>query len=304
MSKMEKRGLRIVVCMKVIHQLSSERGFDAVKRALDPEYLVRMINPADEHALETALLVKERTEKRKGQAEIFVISVAPDEEEGILRHSLAMGADQAFRVWGEGFGSLNAVAVAYLLSMAIRKIGGDLILCGKRSLDMNGNEVGGYLSEFLRLPNISEVSSTDFSKAGDKLVCRRRVERLGYDLVETPIPVILTVERGENEPRYPNLYSILDWLEKKIEVFDTNSLGIDLNRLGDLKLAVQVTELTRPRPKKVFTPKSDLPPEERIRLAMTGGMEKKKATFLQGDVKKIADQVIDLLFKQKFLKKD
>jgi electron transfer flavoprotein alpha/beta subunit len=112
------------------------------------------------------------------------------------------------------------------------------------------------------------------------------------------------VERGENEPRYPNLYSILDWLEKKIEVFDMISLGVDVNRLGDLKLAVQATELTRPRPKKMFTPKSDLPPEERIRLAMTGGMEKKKATFLQGDAKKIAAQVIDLLFKQKFLKKD
>jgi electron transfer flavoprotein beta subunit len=304
MSKMEERGLRIIVFMKVIHQLTSERGFDAAKRTLDPEYLVRMINPADEHALEMALLVKERIEKRRGLAEIFVLSVVPDDDEWILRHSLAMGADQAFRVWGEGFESLSAGAVAYLLSMAVKRIGGDLILCGKRSLDTNENEGGGYLAEFLHLPHVSEVTSTDFSKEGDKLVCRRRMDRLGWDLVETPLPVILSVERGENEPRYPNLYSILDWLEKKIEVFDMISLGVDVNRLGDLKLAVQATELTRPRPKKMFTPKSDLPPEERIRLAMTGGMEKKKATFLQGDAKKIADQVIDLLFKQKFLKKD
>jgi electron transfer flavoprotein beta subunit len=301
---MEKKTLRILVCVKVIRQLTSERGFDATKRTLDPEYLVRRINPADEHALEMALLVKERIEKRTGAAEIFALSVAPNDDEWILRHSLAMGANQAFRVWGKGFESLNAVAVAYLLSMAIKRIRGDLIICGKRSLDTNGNEVGGYLAELLHLPHLSEVTSTDFSKEGDKLICRRRVERLGWDLVETPLPVVLTVERGENEPRYPDLYSILDWLEKKIEVFDIPSIGIDVNRLEDLNLAVRATELTRPRPKKVFTPKSDLPPEERIRLAMTGGMEKKKATFLQGDAKKITEQVIDLLFKQKFLKKD
>jgi len=138
--------------MKTVRQLSSERGFDALKRTIDPDYLVGMVNPADEHALEMGLRLKEQIEQRAGSAEILVLSVAPADDEEILRHSLAMGADQAFRVWGEEFENLNAAAVSYLLSTAIKKIGGEVILCGNSSSDTNGNEVGGYLAEFLHLP--------------------------------------------------------------------------------------------------------------------------------------------------------
>ncbi len=300
---MEKTGLRIVVCMKVIHQLISERGFDALKRTLDSEGMVRAVNPADECALETALTVKEKIEKRGALAEICALSAIPEDDEAILRHALAMGADRTFRVWGKGFEDLNAVAVAYVLSMAIRKIHGNLIFCGTRSGDTNGNEMGAYLAEFLSLPHVSDVTSADLSTEGDKIICRRWEKRLGWDLVETPLSALLTVERGENEPRYPNVYSILDWLEKKIELFDTDSLEIDSNRMEDLKRTIQTAEWSRPKPKKVFTPKSDLPPEERIKLALTGGMESKKATFVRGDPKQVSDQVIHLLTKQKFVKK-
>lgn len=300
---MEKETFRIVVCLKVIHQLCSERGFDPVKRTMDPEYLVRMVNPSDEYAMEMALLLKEGIQERGARAEIFGLSIAQADDEGTLKRCLAMGADRAFRVWEEGFGTLSGMAMAYLLSAGIRRIGGDLILCGKKAVDMNGNEVGGYLAEFLQFPQVSGVTSIDLSEKGDGLVCRRRVERLGWDLVETSIPVVLTVERGENEPRYPNLYSILHWLEKEVEVLDMTSLGVEANRLGEWNSVVQITEWSRPKPKKVFTPKSDLPPEERIRLAMTGGMDKKKTNFLQGETKEIASQVVGLLLKQKFFKK-
>jgi len=299
---MEKKEFKIVVCLKVIHQLYSERGFDGIKRTIDPEYLVKMVNPADEYALEMALLLKERIEERRGHAEIFVLSIAPNSDEEILRRALAMGADSAFRIWEEGFETLNAMALAYLLSVTISRVGGDLIFCGKKSSDMNGNEVGGYLAEFLHLPQVSEVTSLNMSQEGDRMICRRKMERWGWDLVETSTPVVLTVERGENEPRYPNLFSILNWLEKEVKILDTASLGIDKNRLKEWDSLVRVIEWNRPKPKKVFTPKSDLPPEERIRLALTGGIEQKKAKFLLGEAREIVSQVVDLLLRQKILK--
>ena len=299
---MKKETYRLVVCLRVIHQLCSERGFDSIKGTVDPEYLVRMVNPSDEYAMEMALLLKERMQEKGGHAETFVLSIAPDGDEEILRRALAMGADSAFRIWEEGFETLSGMAIAYLLSAAIRRVGGDLIFCGKKALDMNGNEVGGYLAEFLQVPQISGVTSIDLSGKGDGLVCRRRVERLGWDLVEASIPVVLTVERGEKEPRYPNLHSILNWLGKEIEILDRASLGVEAHRLEEWNSVVQIKEWSRPKPKKVFTPKSDLPPEERIRLVMTGGLDKKKANILEGETHEIVSQVVALLLKQKFFK--
>lgn len=299
---MEKETYRMVVCLKVIHQLCSERGFDPLKKTMDPEYLVKMVNPSDEYAMEMALLLKERIQERGSRAEIVALSIAQADDEGVLKLCLAKGADRALRVWEEGFETLSGMAMAYLLSAAIRRIWGDLILCGKKTLDRNGNEVGGYLAEFLQFPQVSGVTSINLSENGNRFVCRRRIERLGWDLIETSTPVVLTVERGENEPRYPNLSSILNWLGKEIETLDRTSIGIEANRLEEWNSVVQIKEWSRPKPKKVFTPKNDLPPEERIRLAMTGGMDKKKTNYLQGETKEIVSQVFDLLLKQKFFK--
>jgi electron transfer flavoprotein beta subunit len=299
---MEKENIKIVVCIKVIHQLASERGFDPVKKTIDPEYMVRMVNPSDEYAMEIALFLKEEIQNKGARAEIITFSIAQADDEGILKRCLAMGADRAIRVWEIGFETLRGAALAYLLSAGIRKIGGDFIFCGKKALDSNGNEVGGYLAEFLQFPQISGVTSVELSEKGNGLVCRRRVERLGWDLVETRMPVVLSVERAENEPRYPNVYSILKWLGKEIELLDGGSIGIETNQLKEWDSIIQIKEWSRPKPKKVFTPKSDLPPEERIRLAMTGGVDKKKTNFLQGEKKEIVSQMIDLLNKQKFIK--
>ena len=299
---MEKETFRMVVCLKVIHELCSERGFDPLKRTMDPEYLIRRINPSDEFSMEMALLLKEGMQKKGARTEIVALSIAQAEDEGLLKRCLAMGADRAFRIWDEGFETLGGMALAYLLSAGIRRIRGDLVFCGKKAVDRNGNEVGGYLAEFLQFPQISGVTAVDISGKGNGFVCRRKVERLGWDLVETSIPVVLTVERGENEPRYPNVYSILNWLGKEIEILDRASIGVEANQLEEWNSVVQIKEWSRPKPKKVFTPKSNLPPEERIRLAMTGGMDKKKTIFLQGETKGMVSQMVDLLVKQKFIK--
>ena len=299
---MKQNILKIVVCLKVIRQLSADRGFDIVTRTVNTESLVKMINPEDEYALEMALLLKEGIEERIGHAEIIAVSVSPAEDEAVLRRYLAMGVDQAFRIWDEGFDTLNAQAVAFLLSECIRRIEPDLILCGKKALDVNGNETGGYLSEFLNIPQVSGVTSADISQKERALICRRQVEKLGWELVETSLPIVLTVELGENEPRYPDLFSILAWLGKEIKILDKVSLKIDANRLDELNSTVRFLDWNRPRPEKILTPKGELPPEERMRLVVSGGMDKKKTEFIEGEAKEVASQMVNLLVRKKILK--
>jgi len=292
------QDFKIVVCLKVIRQLSSDRGFDAVTKVVNAESLVTMLNPEDEYALEMALLLKEKI----GHAEIIAISLSPVEDEVVLRRYLAMGVDHAFRIWDEGFDTLNAQAVAFLLSESIRRIEPDLIFCGKKALDTNGNETGGYLAEFLNVPQVSGVTSVDISQKERGLICRRQVNGLGWELVETSLPVLLSVEIGDNEPRYPNLFSILVWLEKEIKTFDKVSLKIDNNRLDEWNSMVRFLDWNRPKPEKIFTPKGELPPEERMQLIVSGGMDKKKTEFIEGEIKVVASQVVDLLARKKLLK--
>lgn len=297
---MDRGILKIAVSLKVIGQLCTERGFDAVRRIIDPDCLIKMINPADLYALEMALLIKEKIQERIGGVEVFAYSLSSAEDEGILRHHLAMGADQAFRIWDEGFDTLGGLARAYLLSKGIQQINPDLILCGKNIFDVNEYELGGYLAEFLHIPQIFGVISADICQKGMGLICRRKVERLGWELVETSLPVVLTVEPGESEPRYPNLFSIVNWLEKEIKVLNGASLGIDSSEMADLNSYVRVLDWSHPRPDKIFAPGSELPPEERMRLAMTAGVVKKKTEFLQGGAEEVTSKLVDILIKQKF----
>lgn len=289
--------IKIIVCLKVVNQLCSERGFDAVKRTIDPDCIVKMVNPADEYALEMAVHLKEREE-----AEVIALSIAPEDDEKLLRFCFAMGADRAYRIWEDGFDRLNGAAIAYLLSLAIRRLQGNLVLCGRRSADANGNEVGGYLAEFLTFPEVSGVTSIEAFEGRDKVICRRRIERKGWDLIETAIPAVLRVDRGEREPRYPNIFSILAWSEREIHLFNQVSLEANSLYLEECNSLTRVLEWIRPKPKKVFTPKSNLPPEERIKLVLSGGMDKKKAEFIRGETREIVSQMVDLLAKQKCFK--
>jgi electron transfer flavoprotein beta subunit len=291
----ETKSVQIIVCCRVIGVLCEERGFDPAKGSVDQDFVVRMVNPTDEQALEMALLLRERM-----KAEITALSVAPPEDEEILRRAFAMGVDRACRLWDGGFDALSASAAAYVFAAGIRRLKGDLILCGQRAMDTNESELGGYLAELLSLPGISGVTALEVEEKNGPLICRRRAERMGWDLVRTPIPAVVTVERGENEPRYPTIFSILDWLEREIPVLDRASLGIDEEVLKGWNTMVKILGWNRPKPKRIFTPPSDLAPEERIRLALTGGLSTKKAKLLTGDAKEIVPQLIDVLVKQKF----
>ena len=83
---------------------------------------------------------------------------------------------------------------------------------------------------------------------------------------------------------------------------DKVSLEIDNNRLDEWNSMVRFLDWIRPKPEKIFTPKGELPPEERMRLIVSGGMDKKKTEFIEGETKVVASQMVNLLARKKLLK--
>jgi electron transfer flavoprotein beta subunit len=129
-----------------------------------------------------------------------------------LRSVLAMGADRAVRLDGEG--SLDGLAVARALAAELREQAPELILCGMKAADDDGQQVGPMLAELLDLPCVTVVSELQLE--GDHLVCEREVEG-GTEVVAVELPAVVTITKGPYEPRYPSLKGIMAAKRKPME---------------------------------------------------------------------------------------
>ncbi|MBN1129387.1 MAG: electron transfer flavoprotein subunit beta/FixA family protein [Chitinispirillaceae bacterium] len=218
--------MNIVVCIKQVP------GTTQVKINPQTGTLIRdgveaVVNPFDEYAIEEALRIKERL----GSATIKVISMGPPQAEAILKTAIAMGADEGYLVSDQAFAGSDTWATSYTLSLGIRALGQtDLIICGKQAIDGDTAQVGPGVAEMLGIPFVAWVRKIE--EISEKSI---RVERLmehGYDVVEMPLPALITVVKEINTPRMASLKGKMRAKNASIKVLDAASLGVEKNRTG------------------------------------------------------------------------
>ena len=158
-----------------------------------------IINPYDLHAIEAGLQIKEQIQ----DTTVTVVTMGPPQAEEALREAISMGADDAVLLTDRAFAGADTLATSYTLSRAALKLGFDLILCGKQAIDGDTAQVGPEIAEFLSIPHVAYVKKIE-ELGSDKIRVHRLMEE-GYDVVESPLPVLLTVVRELNEPRLPSL---------------------------------------------------------------------------------------------------
>ncbi|HOX36496.1 MAG TPA: electron transfer flavoprotein subunit beta/FixA family protein [Candidatus Brocadiia bacterium] len=192
-------GLRIVVCVKQVPDLSVKvaeplRSNGTINRAAFPA----IINPDDLCALEMGLLIRE---VRGGR--VKVVSMGPPTAAEALRDCLCRGADEAILICDSRFAGSDTFATAVILAAAMRRIGSvDLILCGRQTADGDTGQVGPELAGLLGLPQITRISELMSIERGHVLA-RRNLDE-STQIVEAPLPCLLTVNRGANLPRIQN----------------------------------------------------------------------------------------------------
>ena len=164
--------------------------------------LPAIFNPEDLNALELGLQLKERY-----GAKLIVGTMGPPNAAEVLRESLYRGADETILLTDRAFAGADTLATSYALSCCAKKIGKfDLILCGRQAIDGDTAQVGPQLAEKLALPQISYVEEVeDLNK--NKVKARRSIEG-GYEIVECPLPALMTVVEA-NEPRPANGRNIM-----------------------------------------------------------------------------------------------
>jgi electron transfer flavoprotein beta subunit len=283
--------MRVVVCVARVVDTGEPLPVRSGKVALEDEGLRRILNPADEYAVEEGLRLKDRF---PGSV-VTAISMGPPQSEAVLRRCLALGADEALLLWDDAFRGSDTLATARILAAAVRQVGADVVLCGKRASDGDTGQVGAELAELLELPAATSVVRLEVQD-GEGLV-HRRLERGRREVIRCPLPALFAVEEGINRPRYPKLRVLLRSLRAEIPRRGLADLGLRPDEVGEAGSCVQVVSVSPPKPvtKGLFIPDSTLSPEERWQQVVSGGMEERQGDTIQGPPEAVAEQLLQFL---------
>ncbi|HWC72525.1 MAG TPA: electron transfer flavoprotein subunit beta/FixA family protein [Gemmatimonadales bacterium] len=202
--------MKIACCIKRVPDSEARVKIAAGGKAIDDAGVKFVINPYDEFAVEEALRRKEKA----GGGEVVVVCLGPAAAQETIRTALAMGADRGVLLQTDTV-SPDSFETARLIAAELNSGGWDLILFGRMAIDDYNHQVGVIVAELLGLPCVSAVSHLDIE--GAKGVAEREIEG-GIEVVEFPLPAVLTVDKGLNEPRYPALKGIMAAKKKPLEV--------------------------------------------------------------------------------------
>jgi len=209
--------MKIVVCLKQTFDTEAKITINADGKIND-QGVSLIMNPYDEFAVEEALRIKE-----KDGGEVTVISVGGAKAQDALRQALAMGADNAVLITPE-LEVMDEYATATILAKAIEGMEYDLILGGFRAIDDGSAQVAGRVAEILGLPVVNVV--TKLEVADGKALATREIEG-GSEVVEVPLPAVITAQKGLNEPRYPSMKGIMKAKKKPMDKKGLADLGLE-----------------------------------------------------------------------------
>jgi electron transfer flavoprotein beta subunit len=258
--------LHTVVCVKVVPKPEEIRVDPETKR------LVRAgarseINPPDMNAMEVALRLKERYGGR-----VSLLAMGPPLFEEGLRVALAMGADHVYLLSDRAFGGADTLATTYTLAKAVEKLGDvDLIVCGEESSDGATGQVPAGLAEWLDAGQVTVIADAEVDPERGRVRGRREIKG-GHEILEVPLPAVLSVKTAANEPRFMD-YTRKAWAfePEQVTVWTKADLELDEGYIGT------------PGSPTIVSGLDHAPSRERKRI------------FLEGSTEEIAGQLAEIL---------
>ena len=237
-------SLNIVVLAKQVIDpempMSAFRVDRENRQVVTPSNIPPVVNGFDENAVEAALQIKDAQ-----GATITVMSMGKSFSMDVMKKPLSMGADELVLLQDEAFESvIDSFSTAHVLAAAIKRLGQfDLIICGRQSSDWDNAQVPLGVAEIL---DVSCVTIGKKVEVGDGKVIVERIVSGGYEVIEAPLPALVTVSNELGQPRYPTLRGIMAATRKKPTIWSVQDLDIDPShmkpRLSLVDLFVPVTE--------------------------------------------------------------
>lgn len=201
--------MKIAVCVKRVPDMEARFKIAADGTSIDEAGLKFDMNDFDSWAVEAAMQLKEKA----GQGEVTVLSVGPDAVQETIRKALSMGADRAVQLKTDRV-PFDSFAIARAISAELADGGYDLVMFGKQSADSSNGLVGPMVAELLGLPCVTAIHKLDVQNGAGR--AERSLEG-ATEVMEFPLPAVLTIDEGLNQARYPSLKGIMAAKKKPIE---------------------------------------------------------------------------------------
>lgn len=205
---------------------------------VEREDLVFTINEWDNYAVEEAVRLKEAHGGR-----VTVLTIGDEEAEDVLRRGLAMGCDEAVHLNDEAFTGSDPAGLARALAAAIAGRSFDLILSGVQSADQGQGQTGVLLAQALGLPFASLAVGVKLKDG--RLRVTRELEANTQEEVALPLPALVTIQSGINQPRYVSIMGIRKVRSIAIDARDAHGLGL-AGMVGAAASAVATRALALP----------------------------------------------------------
>lgn len=216
--------MNILVCIKQVPDVEKVK-FCPETRTLVRDGVENVMNPFDRHALEVALMMKD-----KFGAKVTCISMGLPMAADVLKEAIAMGADDAALISDRALAGSDTLATSVTLAAAIKHLGQfDLILCGKQAVDGDTAQVGPEIAEHLGIPQITGALKLDF--ADDKFVAVRENES-SVQTMACAAPLLVTVTKAEKEPRFASIKGKMKARKAVIPTLTVADLNLDPADVG------------------------------------------------------------------------
>ncbi len=267
--------LHIVACIKQVPDTKIIK-MNPKTNTMDRRTAPAILNPYDAHAVEEAVRLRE-----KYGGTVSVVTMGPPPAVKAIKKCIEIGADEGYLITDRRFAGADTLATSYALTKAIEKISQsnpvDLVICGKMTIDGDTGQVGPGIARRLDIPPLTSVNKVvEINQDEGFAVVHRKLED-GYEVVQSSLPCLLSVEKTINEVPYSPFPNMLKAAKYQPYVWSVDDLeDVDIKQLG-LKGSPTIVS-------KVWAPPK---PE--------GG------TLLEGQPKEQVDQLLAILFEKKEL---
>ena len=249
--------MKILVCVKQVPDLEGTFRINSQGTGYDDSGVVFRMNAYDEYAVEEAIQIKERL----GTVEVTALSVGPPRAEHVVRRALEFGIDHGVHSMVPDGYRLDALQTASLIASYARDRSFDLLLFGIMSEDCERCQTGPMVAALLHMPCATIVAAETISDDRAYVMVERELEGRRRQVLQLPLPAVLTIQSGINRPRYPSLSNKLRARKQPLEPIS----------YSDLSTQPQCEDLVR----------AYLPPHARAGIFIEGTVEEQAERLVQ-----------------------
>lgn len=223
--------MHIVVCVKQVPDTKIIK-INPKTNTLDRKSAPAILNPYDAHAVQEAVKITKLT-----GGTVSVVSMGPPQATEVIKKSVEIGAERGYLISDRAFAGADTLATSYALSKALEKINAeqpiDMIICGKHAIDGDTGQVGPGIARRLDIPPITSVIEVVKVNPQEKKVQIKRKLTSGYEIIQSQLPCLLTVEKEINEIDYSPLPNMIKAARYDSVIWTVNDFGeVDRTRLG------------------------------------------------------------------------